>query len=78
MAGAWTDGYWLSYTLNGSPRISFEIPASGTGSTTWPWKYLSSSHDFDFIKAQLDTEWIFVYWNDSNKEITQIIALNRF
>jgi hypothetical protein len=76
MAGAWTDGYWLSYTLSGSPRISFEIPF--TGSTIWPWKILDASHRFDFIKAQLDTSWVWVEWNDTSKEITRIVALNRY
>lgn len=76
MAGAWTDGYWLSYSLSGNPRISFEIPTTG-GGTTWPWKYLDSSHRFDFIKAQLDTNWIYVEWIDSSKEIIRIVALKR-
>lgn len=78
MAGAWTEGYWLSYSLSGNPRLSFEIPTSGTGGTIWPWKYLDSSHKFDVIKAQLDTSWIYVEWNDSSKEIIRIVALKRF
>lgn len=77
MAGAWTEGYWLSYTLSGTPRISFEIPTTGS-TTIWPWKYLDSSYRFDFIKAQLHTNWIYVAWNDTTREIYNIVALKRF
>jgi len=78
MAGAWTEGFWLDYTLSENPRLSFEIPTSGTGTTIWPWKYLGSGHNFDVIKAQLDTSWIYVQWNDSSKEIIRIVALKHF
>lgn len=78
MAGAWTDGYWLDYTLSGSPRLSFEIPTTGTGSTTWPWKVLDPGHRFDVIRAQLDTSWVWVGWNDTTKEIYRIVALRRY
>ena len=78
MAGAWAEGYWLSYSLSGTPRLSFEITTSGTGQTVWPWKYLDSVHRFDVIKTQLDTSRVYVEWNDSSKEITRIVALNRY
>jgi hypothetical protein len=78
MPGAWTEGYWLSYSLSGNPRLSFEIPTSGAGGTIWPWKYLNESHRFDVIKAQLDTSWLYVEWVDGTKEITRIVALKRF
>ncbi len=77
MAGAWTEGYWLSYSLRGDPRISFEIPISG-GSTIWPWKVLGSRHRFDVIKAELDTRMVYVQWDNSSKEITKIVSLKRF
>ncbi len=76
MAGAWTDGYWLSYSLSGNPRLSFEISTS-SGTTYWPWKFLSEKHRFDVIKAQLDTSWVYVEW-DATKEITRIVALKRY
>jgi hypothetical protein len=74
MPGAWTEGYWLSYTLSaGNPRLSFAIPTSGP--TIWPWKYLSDNLRFDVIKAQLDASSIYVEWLDSTKEVTRIVSL---
>jgi hypothetical protein len=73
MAWAWTEGYWLTYSLIGDPRLSFEIPTYGAP-TIWPWKLLPKHIRFEVVKAQLDTPWIAVQWNDATKEITQIVA----
>lgn len=76
MDGAWTEGYWLSYTLGSNPRLSFMIPTAGP--TIWPWKYLSRDLRFDVLKAQLDNSWIYVEWNVATKEVTRIVAYKRF
>lgn len=78
MPGAWTEGYWLSYTLNGDPRLSFEIPVTGTGTTIWPWKVLTGAMRFDVIEAQLDTSWVWVDWTEPTREVTRIVSLKRF
>ena len=76
MPGAWTEGYWISYSFSGSPRLSFEIPSSGA--VIWPWKYLDTTQSFDVIKAQLDTNYVYVEWKEATKEITRIVSLKRF
>ena len=77
MPGAWAEGYWLSYPLSGSPRLSFEIPTEGT-QTIWPWKVLDSGHNFDVIRAQLQSGWVYVEWINSSREITRIVSLKHF
>lgn len=78
MAGAWAEGYWLSYTLSGNPGLSFRIIPTGSGQTIWPWKVLDSSLRFDVIKHQLQSRNIYVQWNNSSKEITKIVTLKDF
>ena len=74
MGMAWADGYWIDNSISGTPRLTFEIPTSGTGSTTWPWLDLAGNFSFAVIKQQLDTANVFIRWNDSTKQITRITA----
>jgi len=76
MPGAWTQGYWISCNLPSAIVLSFEIPTSGA--TIWPWMSVDNTCRFDVIKAQLDTNWVYVEWTDPSKQITRIVSLKRY
>ena len=75
MAGAWADGYFISYrNLGSNPSLGFQVRTSGQ--VFFPWMWISEDIRFDVIKAQLDTGFVYVEWNDITQKIEDIIGLN--
>jgi hypothetical protein len=69
MGSAWIDAYWLSYSLAGTPRISFTA-----GISTNPWINITDTIRFEIIKTQLARKWVWILWNDTTKEVTRIVT----
>ena len=78
MAYAWADGYYIDYSLSGTPRLTFMIPVSGTGTTYWPWLNLTGGVKYDVLEKQLSMGNVFIRWNDSTNEIYRVTARSTY